>query len=200
MSCNWTAIFFREADCHTWPTVSCGLDRDLRRWYNLLWCCVCSAPLSKHFVLDSRFVFKSRLKQPVHISCGHTTRSNSSKIARGKFISGFVLLRWKILERSHSRGHTTDIGSEGFHASCFFWSVNLRRQYVQGSSWSKRRFFFYLTVISYANSTCKVKKGEDVDDSCPANIFHSMSYARFCYQDFRRWASIGQQPRYFIFP
>ena len=27
-------------------------------------------------------------------------------------------------------------------------------------------FFFYLAVISYANSTCKVKKGEDVDDSC----------------------------------
>ena len=28
-------------------------------------------------------------------------------------------------------------------------------------------FFFYLAVISYANSTCKVKTGEDVDDSCP---------------------------------
>ena len=27
-------------------------------------------------------------------------------------------------------------------------------------------FFFYLAVISYANSTCKVKKAEDVDDSC----------------------------------
>ena len=27
-------------------------------------------------------------------------------------------------------------------------------------------FFFYLVVISYANSTCKVKQGEDVDDSC----------------------------------
>ena len=26
-------------------------------------------------------------------------------------------------------------------------------------------FFFYLAVISYANSTCKVKTGEDVDDS-----------------------------------
>ena len=25
-------------------------------------------------------------------------------------------------------------------------------------------FFFYLGVISYAISTCKVKKGEDVDD------------------------------------
>ena len=29
-------------------------------------------------------------------------------------------------------------------------------------------FFFYLTVISYANSTCKVKKGEDLDDPCPS--------------------------------
>ena len=28
-------------------------------------------------------------------------------------------------------------------------------------------FFIYLAVISYANSTYKVKKGEDVDDSCP---------------------------------
>ena len=36
-------------------------------------------------------------------------------------------------------------------------------------------FFFYLAVISYANSTCKVKKGEDVDDSCPQNFFHSVS-------------------------
>ena len=34
-------------------------------------------------------------------------------------------------------------------------------------------FFFYLAAISYANSTCKVKKGEDVDDSCPKNFFHS---------------------------
>ena len=24
-------------------------------------------------------------------------------------------------------------------------------------------FFFYLAVISYANSTCKVNKGEDID-------------------------------------
>ena len=35
-------------------------------------------------------------------------------------------------------------------------------------------FSFYLAVISYANSTCKVKKGEDVDDSCPQNFFHSV--------------------------
>ena len=46
-------------------------------------------------------------------------------------------------------------------------------------------FFFYLTVISYTNSTCKVKKAEDVDDSCPLNFFHSVSYVRFCHQDFR---------------
>ena len=31
-------------------------------------------------------------------------------------------------------------------------------------------FFFYLGVISYANSTCKVKKGEDVDSQ---NYSHS---------------------------
>ena len=41
-------------------------------------------------------------------------------------------------------------------------------------------FFFYLAVISYVDSTCKVKKGEDVDDSCPQNFFHSVSYVRFC--------------------
>ena len=28
-------------------------------------------------------------------------------------------------------------------------------------------FFFHLAVISYANSTCEVKKSEDVDNSCP---------------------------------
>ena len=47
-------------------------------------------------------------------------------------------------------------------------------------------FFFYLAVISYANSTCKVKKGEDVDDSCSQNLFHSVIYVRFCHQDLRR--------------
>ena len=31
-------------------------------------------------------------------------------------------------------------------------------------------FFFYLAVISYVNSTCKVKKGKDVDDSCSPKL------------------------------
>ena len=35
----------------------------------------------------------------------------------------------------------------------------------------RKVFFFYLAVISYANSTCKVKTGEDVDDSCPKISF-----------------------------
>ena len=75
------------------------------------------------------------LQPPWKNSCGHTTdfypgktdlpRANSSKISRGKFISG----------------HTTDIGSQSFHASWIFWSVHSRRQNVQGTSWSKRRFF-----------------------------------------------------------
>ena len=47
-------------------------------------------------------------------------------------------------------------------------------------------FFFYLAVISYANSTCKVKTGKDVDDSCPPIFFHNVSYVRFCHQDLRR--------------
>ena len=47
-------------------------------------------------------------------------------------------------------------------------------------------FFVYLAVISYANSTCKVKKGEDVDDSCPQNVFYSVIYVRFRHQDLRR--------------
>ena len=47
-------------------------------------------------------------------------------------------------------------------------------------------FFFYLAVISYANSTCKVKKGEDLGDSCPQNFFHSVIYVRFYHQDLRR--------------
>ena len=40
-------------------------------------------------------------------------------------------------------------------------------------------FFFYLAVISYANSTCKVKKGEEVDDSCQADVFISESLTPF---------------------
>ena len=38
-------------------------------------------------------------------------------------------------------GHTTDIGSQGFHAHLNFWNVNSRRQDAQESSRSKRRFF-----------------------------------------------------------
>ena len=45
---------------------------------------------------------------------------------------------------------------------------------------------FYLAVNYYANSKCKVQKDEDVDDSRPQNFFHSVSYVRFCHQDFRR--------------
>jgi len=44
-------------------------------------------------------------------------------------------------------------------------------------------FSFYFAVISYANSTCKVKTGEDVDDSCPKNFFHRVGYVRFFHQD-----------------
>ena len=48
-------------------------------------------------------------------------------------------------------------------------------------------FFFYLAVISYANSTCKANvQGEDVDDSCSQNYLHSVIYVRFCHQDLRR--------------
>ena len=51
-------------------------------------------------------------------------------------------------------------------------------------------FFFCLAVISYANSTCKVKTGEDVDDLCPQNFFHRVSYVWFCHQDLRRSMSV----------
>ena len=45
--------------------------------------------------------------------------------------------------------------------------------------------FFYLAVISYANSMSKVKKGEDVDNLCPQNFFQSVSYILFCHQGLR---------------
>ena len=47
-------------------------------------------------------------------------------------------------------------------------------------------FKFHLAVISCANSTYKVERGEDLDDSCPQNFFHNVSYVRFCHQDFRQ--------------
>ena len=53
-------------------------------------------------------------------------------------------------------------------------------QFISGAVQIKE----YLAVISYANSTCKVKPG--VDDSCPQNFFHSVSYVRLCHQDLRR--------------
>ena len=37
-------------------------------------------------------------------------------------------------------------------------------------------FSFYLAVISYVNSTCNVKTGKDVDDSCPKGVFHSVRF------------------------
>ena len=84
-------------------------------------------------------------------------------------------------------GHITNIGSQSFHASRIFWSVNSRRKKRRDLADQREVFFFfYLAVISYANSTCKVKKGEDVDDSCPQNFFHSVIYVRFCHQNLRR--------------
>ena len=112
---------------------------------------------------------RARTRDAIIISCGHTTdfylgksdspRANSSKISRGKFISGFVLPRWKTLGRSHY----------WYRLSRFSrWLNFLERKFKKvrcaGSSGSKRRFFFYPTVFSYANSTCKLKKGEDVND------------------------------------
>ena len=64
--------------------------------------------------------------------------------------------------------------SQSFHASWVFWSVNSRRQNAD----QRDVFFFYVAVISYSNSTFKVKKGEDADDSCPQNLFHSAIYVR----------------------
>ena len=60
--------------------------------------------------------------------------ANSSKISRGKFISGFALPREKILGRSL-------YWLPRFSRTVEFWSVNSRRKDVQGSSRSKRRFF-----------------------------------------------------------
>ena len=39
-------------------------------------------------------------------------------------------------------------------------------------------FSFYLAVISYANSTCNVKKGEEVDDSCSGSDTKTFSDER----------------------
>ena len=60
-------------------------------------------------------------------------------------------------------------------------------------------FFFYLAVISYANSTCKVKTGEDVGDSFPPNFFHRVSYVRFCHQDRRRRFSFFPSYRFGVY-
>ena len=131
------------------------------------------------------------------ISCGHTTdfylgktdlpRANSPKVSRGKFISGFVLPKQKILRRSHY----------WYRLPRFSRTVESFEELIQegkmhGDLVDQRDvLFFYLAVISYATSTCKVKTGGQVDDSCPPNLFHNVSYVPFCHQDLRRWASIG---------
>ena len=67
MSCNEMAILFREADCHARPTVSCGLNRDSAALVPFTLMLYVFSTSVKAFVVDSRFVFKSRLKQTVHI-------------------------------------------------------------------------------------------------------------------------------------
>ena len=91
------------------------------------------------FILDDIKRFLGDRYEFLVISCGHST----------DFYLGKKL--WE--------GHTTDIGSQGFHAHMKFLAEQ------------RDVFFFYLAVISYANSTFKVKTGEDVDDSCPQNFF-----------------------------
>ena len=67
MSCNGMAILFREANCHTRPTVSWGLNRDSAALVPCTLIEVLNTYSIKAFVVDSRFVFKSRLKQTMHI-------------------------------------------------------------------------------------------------------------------------------------
>ena len=85
-------------------------------------------------------------------SYGHTTdfhpgktdlpKANSSKISRAK--SSRVLL---YLGGKFSEGHTPDIGSQGFHASWIFWSVNSRRQDAQGSQLIKETFISFISLL-----------------------------------------------------
>ena len=67
MSWNGMAILFREADCHTRPTVSWGLNRDSAALVPFTLMLYVFSTYVKAFVVDSRFVFKSHLKQTVHI-------------------------------------------------------------------------------------------------------------------------------------
>ena len=82
-------------------------------------------------------MFKSRLKQPVHISCGHTKdfyqvkaiylgqihhKSHEVNSSRVLFYQGEIF--WE--------GHTTDIGYEGFHASCFFLEREFKKARCAG--------------------------------------------------------------------
>ena len=81
------------------------------------------------------------------------------------------------LSRRHSSARNVPSGEERGETDVFAGYITADQRDV---------FFFYLAVIAYANSTCKVKKGEDVDDSCSQNFFHSVIYVRFCHQDLRR--------------
>ena len=67
MSCNGMAILFREANCHTRPTVSWSLNRDSAALVPCTLMLYVFSTSIKAFVVDSRFVFKSRLKQTMHI-------------------------------------------------------------------------------------------------------------------------------------
>ena len=137
------------------------------------------------FGLGSIVVFVCSLAE------GHTTafylgktdlpRASSSKISRGKFFSFFFFY----LGKKFWEGHTTDIGSECFHAQLNFLECKFKKARCTDLADQRDVFFFCLAVISHANSTCMVKTGVDVDDSCPQNFLHRVSYVRFCRQDLR---------------
>ena len=78
------------------------------------------------FILDEIKRFLGDRYEFLVISCGHT----ATDFYLGKKF-------WE--------GHTTDIGSQGFHAHLKFLADQ------------RDVFFFYLAVISYANSTFKAK-------------------------------------------
>ena len=58
-------------------------------------------------------------------------------------------------------GHTTDIGSQGFHAQLNFFGAYILESKMRRDLADQRDVsFFYLAVISYANSTCEVKQAK----------------------------------------
>ena len=76
-------------------------------------------------------------------------------------------------------GHTTDIGSQGFHAPLNFLELKIQESKMCRDLADQRNVFSFISLL-FLTLTQRARwrraKTRYVDDSCPKNFFHRVSY------------------------